>query len=65
MFVYVFKVRGVRAEERINNFYNMLIKRYGLTPFYPLESEQNVRNTAGPYSQNIQLGDKTKMGFSL
>ncbi len=37
----------------------------GLTLFCLLESEQNVRNTAGLYSQNIQPGDKTKKGCSL
>jgi hypothetical protein len=32
----------------------MLARRYVLTLFYPLESEQNVRNAACPYNQNIQ-----------
>jgi len=43
----------------------MFSQRYSLTLFYLLESEQNVRNTAGLYSQNIQLGDQTKKGYSL
>jgi hypothetical protein len=33
--------------------------------FYPFEFEQNVRNAALLYIQNIQPGDKTKKGFSL
>lgn len=36
-----------------------------LTLFYLLESEQNVRNTARLYIQNIQPGDKTEKGYSL
>ena len=31
--------------------------------FYPFEFEQNVRNTAQLYIQNIQPGDKTKKDF--
>ena len=31
--------------------------------FYPFEFEQNVRNTAPLYIQNIQPGDKTKKDF--
>jgi hypothetical protein len=43
----------------------MLSRRYSLTFFYLFEFEQNVRNTAGQYIQNIQPGDKTKGDFSL
>ncbi|MGZ3836884.1 MAG: hypothetical protein ACXVB0_25430 [Mucilaginibacter sp.] len=43
----------------------MLVKRYYLTLFYPLEFEQNVRNTALQYIQNIQPGEKTKKDYSL
>ena len=43
----------------------MFSQRDSLTFFCLLESEQNVRNTAGLYIQNIQPGDKTKKGYSL
>lgn len=43
----------------------MFTQRNCLTLFYLLESEQNVRNTAGLYSQNIQPGEKTEKGYSL
>jgi hypothetical protein len=33
------------------------------SPFYLFEFEQNVRNKAMPYIQNIQPGDKTKGDF--
>jgi len=33
--------------------------------FYLLESEQNVRNIAKHYIQNIQTGEKTEKGYSL
>ena len=32
-------------------------------PFYLFEFEQNVRNTAKLYIQNIQAGEKTKRDF--
>jgi len=41
----------------------MLPERNGLTLFYPFEFEQNVRNAAPLYIQNIQPGDKTKKDF--
>lgn len=43
----------------------MFSQRNCLTLFYLLESEQNVRNTAGLYIQNIQPGDQTEKGYSL
>ena len=43
----------------------MFSQRYCLTLFCLLESEQNVRNIAKHYIQNIQPGDKTKEGYSL
>ena len=43
----------------------MLSLRKNLTLFYLFEFEQNVRNTALRYIQNIQPGDKTKGRFSL
>ena len=41
----------------------MLYIREYLIPFYLFEFEQNVRDVAGPYTQNIQAGDKTKRDF--
>ena len=43
----------------------MLPRRNCLILFYLFEFEQNVRNTARQYIQNIQPGDKTKGDFSL
>lgn len=43
----------------------MLTYRYLLTLFDLFEFEQNVRNAASRYIQNIQPGDKTKGDFSL
>jgi hypothetical protein len=43
----------------------MFSRRYGLILFYLFEFEQNVRNAAGQYIQNIQPGDKAKGDFSL
>jgi transposase len=43
----------------------MLSQRNRLILFYLFEFEQNVRNMASPYIQNIQSGDKTKGDFSL
>jgi hypothetical protein len=43
----------------------MFIERYCLISFYPLEFEQNVRNIAKRYIQDIQPGEKTKRGYSL
>ena len=43
----------------------MFSQRNSLTLFYLFEFEQNVRNTAMLYIQNIQPGDKTKGDFSL
>ena len=43
----------------------MLSHRKSLILFDLFEFEQNVRNTAGRYIQNIQPGDKTKGDFSL
>ena len=39
--------------------------RYDLILFYLLEFEQNVRNIAEHYIQNIQPGEKTKGDLSL
>jgi len=41
----------------------MFSQRKCLILFYLFEFEQNVRNTAGQYIQNIQPGDKTKGDF--
>ncbi|MEJ7643853.1 MAG: IS110 family transposase [Chryseolinea sp.] len=41
----------------------MFSQRYCLIRFYLFEFEQNVRNSAGRYIQNIQPGDKTKRDF--
>jgi hypothetical protein len=41
----------------------MFSQRYGLTLFDLFEFEQNVRNRAVLYIQNIQPGDKTKGDF--
>ena len=41
----------------------MFSQRNGLILFYLFEFEQNVRNTAERYIQNIQPGDKTKGDF--
>ena len=43
----------------------MFSQRKCLTLFYLFELEQNVRNTAWRYIQNIQPGDKAKGDFSL
>ena len=43
----------------------MFSQRKNLTLFYLFEFEQNVRNKAMLYIQNIQPGDKTKGDFSL
>ena len=43
----------------------MYVLRDGLTLLYLFEFEQNVRNRAMLYIQNIQPGDKTKGDFSL
>ena len=43
----------------------MFSRRKSLTLFYLFEFEQNVRNRAMLYIQNIQPGDKTKGDFSL
>ena len=43
----------------------MLSLRNCLILFYLFEFEQNVRNTARPYIQNIQSGEKTQGRFSL
>lgn len=41
----------------------MFSQRKSLILFYLFEFEQNVRNRASPYIQNIQSGDKTKGDF--
>ncbi len=41
----------------------MFSLRYSLVFFYLFEFEQNVRNRAPSYIQNIQSGDKTKGDF--
>jgi hypothetical protein len=43
----------------------MFSHRKRLILFYLFEFEQNVRNAAQRYIQNIQPGDKTKGDFSL
>ncbi len=43
----------------------MFSHRFSLTLFDLFEFEQNVRNRAPLYIQNIQPGDKTKGDFSL
>lgn len=48
-----------------NSLYSMFSQRNGLTLFYLFEFEQNVRNRAMLYIQNIPPGDKTKGDFSL
>ena len=55
----------MRAEWRLNNSRSMFSLRYSLILFYLLEFEQNVRNSAIHYIQNIQPGDKTKGDSSL
>ena len=42
---------------------SMFSQRNCLILFYLFEFEQNVRNTAWRYIQNIQPGDKTKGDF--
>jgi len=41
----------------------MFSQRNSLIRFYLFEFEQNVRNAAGQYIQNIRSGDKTKGDF--
>ena len=57
--------KRVRAHFCLNNFNSMFSHRNSLTLFYLFEFEQNVRNRAMLYIQNIQPGDKTKRDFSL
>lgn len=55
----------MRVVLELNDSRNTLSRRYRLTLFYLLESEQNVRNYAGRIIQNIQPGEKTKGDLSL
>ena len=47
----------------LNNLQGMFSRRYCLTLFYLFELEQNVRNAACRYIQNIQPGEKAKGDF--
>ena len=46
-----------------NNLYSMFSRRKWPHSFYLFEFEQNVRNRAMLYIQNIQPGDKTVERF--
>ena len=59
------KVKRIRVYRLLNNSRSILPDRYDLILFYLLEFEQNVRNIAVHYIQNIQLGEKTKGDLSL